>query len=586
MTGMGGGTLGARNAQVTTNFLSMLRWQLIVVILIAVGAAVLAALWLRRHPLPAGEAPEPVARRILRVGFGVLWLVDGLLQVQPSMPIGLPTQVVQPTVATAPSALSHLVTLGIDAWLRHPTVGAVATIWIQIGLGAWLLLAREGWLSRAAGWASAGWALAIWVLGAGLGGLFVSPVTWLFGAPGATFYYVFAGVLLGLPAAWIARKDVVTWLARAVGLVFVWLGVVQALPGSGFWSGGTAKDPGALASMAQQMAQLSQPRITASTERWFATASLHVSPVFNAVVVAVLLGVGVTLIVGWPRLLRPAAWAYGLLALVTWVVVQDFGVFGGVGTDVNSMIPSSLLVIAICVALTSKVGIEGDEPASPATDETTRRTRVAMASASIGVFAFGSIGMLILPLIPGASIDAALAAGSDVASLQGRAPNFSLTDQAGQRVSLASFRGSTVVLSFIDPVCTSDCPIEAQELKAASAQLGGSSKVAFVAINSNPTYRSTASLQAFDAQERMGQVPNWRFLTGSSSELRRVWDAYGVVVTSLGAGGMVSHAEPIFIIRPNGQLAATWAASLGEQSTSVLGRSTTALVVSQVRATS
>ena len=110
--------------------------------------------------------------------------------------------------------------------------------------------------------------------------------------------------------------------------------------------------------------------------------------------------------------------------------------------------------------------------------------------------------------------------------------------------------------------------------------------MAFVAINSNPTYRSTASLQAFDAQERMGQVPNWRFLTGSSSELRRVWDAYGVVVTSLGAGGMVSHAEPIFIIRPNGQLAATWAASLGEQSTSVLGRSTTALVVSQVRATS
>ena len=154
MTGMGGGTLGARNAQVTSHFLSMLRWQLIVVILIAVGAAVLATLWLRRHPLPAGEAPEPVARRILRVGFGVLWLVDGLLQVQPSMPIGLPTQVVQPTVATAPSALSHFVTLGIDAWLRHPTVGAVATIWIQIGLGAWLLLAREGWLSRGAGWAS------------------------------------------------------------------------------------------------------------------------------------------------------------------------------------------------------------------------------------------------------------------------------------------------------------------------------------------------------------------------------------------------------------------------------------------------
>jgi hypothetical protein len=48
----------------------------------------------------------------------------------------------------------------------------------------------------------------------------------------------------------------------------------------------------------------------------------------------------------------------------------------------------------------------------------------------------------------------------------------------------------------------------------------------------------------------------------------------------------VSHAEPIFIIRPDGQLAATWAASLGDESTSVLGKSTTALVVSQVRAAS
>jgi cytochrome oxidase Cu insertion factor (SCO1/SenC/PrrC family) len=87
-------------------------------------------------------------------------------------------------------------------------------------------------------------------------------------------------------------------------------------------------------------------------------------------------------------------------------------------------------------------------------------------------------------------------------------------------VSLPSLRGSTVVLSFIDPVCTSDCPIEAQELKAAAAQLGDTPKVTFVAINANPTYRSTASLQAFDAQERMGEVKNWRFLTGSSSELR------------------------------------------------------------------
>lgn len=586
MTGMGDGSLSARNSQVTAHFLSMLQWQFVIVLLVAVGALVISTLWFRRHPLALDREREATSRRVLRVGFGILWIVDGLLQVQPSMPIGLPSQVVQPTIAAAPGVVTHVVTLGIDAWLRHPTVGATATVWIQIGLGAWLLLAREGWLSRSAGWASAGWAFAVWVFGAGLGGLFIAPVTWLFGAPGATFFYVIAGVAVGVPSAWLARKDVATWAARILGVVFMWLGVLQALPGRGFWSGGTALHPGAITAMARQMSQLSQPQMTASMERWFATASLHAAPVLNAVVVVVLLGLGAALLAARPRVLRPAASAYAVVALVCWVLVQDFGVFGGVGTDVNSMIPSVLVVVAVSLALTSLDRPRTAPSEKNVSDLGTRRSRLALASASAGMFAIGAIGILILPIIPGASIDAALAAGSEVANLQGKAPGFTLTDQFGHHVSLASFHGRTVVLSFLDPVCTSDCPIQAQEIKAASAELGPSARVAYVAVNANPLYRSTQSLAAFDAQEKMTAVPGWRFLTGSRAQLLRVWDAYGVVVSTVGAGGMISHAEPIFIIRPNGQLAATWAASLGESSASVLGLSTTALVVSQVKAAS
>jgi hypothetical protein len=44
---------------------------------------------------------EPRARRLLRVGFGVLWLFDGILQAQPQMAGGLADQVIQPT---APSS--------------------------------------------------------------------------------------------------------------------------------------------------------------------------------------------------------------------------------------------------------------------------------------------------------------------------------------------------------------------------------------------------------------------------------------------------------------------------------------------------
>src|SRR5262249_38407236 len=37
---------------------------------------------------------EPRAQRILRIGFGVLWLFDGLLQAQPQMAGGLADQVI------------------------------------------------------------------------------------------------------------------------------------------------------------------------------------------------------------------------------------------------------------------------------------------------------------------------------------------------------------------------------------------------------------------------------------------------------------------------------------------------------------
>ena len=46
---------------------------------------------------PAAAQAEPAWRQVLRVGFGLLWLLDGILQAQPKMAIGLPSQVLQPS---------------------------------------------------------------------------------------------------------------------------------------------------------------------------------------------------------------------------------------------------------------------------------------------------------------------------------------------------------------------------------------------------------------------------------------------------------------------------------------------------------
>ncbi len=72
------------------------------------------------------------------------------------------------------------------------------------------------------------------------------------------------------------------------------------------------------------------------------------------------------------------------------------------------------------------------------------------------------------------------------------APGFTLTDQAGHVLSLASFRGRAVVLQFMDPHCTDICPIVSQEFIDAYRDLGRpASRASSSPSTSTPT--STAS---------------------------------------------------------------------------------------------
>jgi hypothetical protein len=55
---------------------------------------------------------------------------------------------------------------------------------------------------------------------------------------------------------------------------------------------------------------------------------------------------------GWGQwLVRAPFIVLGLFCLADWVLVQDFGFFGGLGTDPNSMIPTILLATAGYLAL-------------------------------------------------------------------------------------------------------------------------------------------------------------------------------------------------------------------------------------------
>lgn len=188
-----------------------------------------------------------------------------------------------------------------------------------------------------------------------------------------------------------------------------------------------------------------------------------------------------------------------------------------------------------------------------------------LASAGIrSVASIGAIGVIILGAAPMAVAQASPVADTILAqSINGPstpvdfpAPAFSLTDQDGRAVTLASLHGKVVLLTFLDDTCSTDCPLIAQEFRQAGQLLSAATqRVELVAINYNPLDTQVSYIQAFDRQEGLTGVPNWLYLTGTTAQLQPVWQQYAISPPEvLPAGSMVGHEDYAFIIDQNGHM--------------------------------
>ncbi len=584
----------------------------------AIALLMLAFLWLlwatartwrpaaspRKGGTAAGGAAEPRGRWLLRTGFGLLWIFDGILQTQPKMAGGLATQVIEPIAASSPGWVQHLVSWGGTVWSYHPIQAGAASVWIQAGIGAWLLVATRGPWSRLAGAASVAWGLVVWVFGEAFGGIFAPGLSWLTGAPGGVLFYVAAGALIALPEEAWRRPRSGRLLLAGLGVLCAGMALLQAWPGRGFWQGTAGGKAGTLAGMVKEMSATRQPHFLSSLLSGFASFATRYAVAVNLIVVIALAAMGAVFLTGWPRLVRYAVWFGIVFCLADWVLVQDLGFLGGLGTDPNSMIPMIVLFSAGYLALVPAAQeAEAPAEAKPSLSRwhigsfragpTAHRLQLkrlrlrgvrlkrlrlrgvrlgALGGAAAGavasararsVAAAGALAVIVLGAAPMAAAAAnrtadpilALAISGNSSRLDLPAPAFSLTDQDGRTVSLASLRGKVVLLTFLDPVCTTDCPIIAQEFKQAGQMLGAQAgRVELVAVVANPTYRSTAFTRAFDRQEGLTAVPNWRYLTGSLSQLGEVWRHYGVTVQNLPAGAMSAHNDLAVIIDPAGRI--------------------------------
>ncbi len=131
-----------------------------------------------------------------------------------------------------------------------------------------------------------------------------------------------------------------------------------------------------------------------------------------------------------------------------------------------------------------------------------------------------------------------------------RAPNFRLTNQFGQQISLSAFRGKVIILAFTDSECTTVCPLTTQAMLAAKQLLGRAGRrVQLLGIDANP--RATAVSDVLDYSRSHGMVNQWDFLTGSLPQLQAVWKAYKIEVQI--QQGQVDHTPALFIIDARGR---------------------------------
>ena len=492
----------------------------------------------RFNSTSTGEAP---ARRFLRWSFGTLWLLDGLLQFQSAMPLGLGNDVVGPLRSGTPGWLHHLMSSAIAVWNAHPVTLAAGVSWLQVGLGV-LLLTSSGPTSRVVGLLSALWAALIWTVGNGFGGVFAPGASLLFGWPGATIFYAYVGVWLAVDGERLRSRFPAVSRYVLGGLLAVGA-ILQVPPGTGFWRTGAAN---AWSSMASTMSAVAQPSWLASVVRGAGHVARVGGPVVNLVVISWMLVTAVGLV--WRRV-AGRRWPYLSLAIgaaVLWVLAQDAAVFGGLATDVNSLVPLGLVAVAAMPRLSGERLSTGRRHRIP---------REAWSSASAVAASFAAAAVIVAASamawapFAGAETTMFLAQNGPATSTNVPARPFTLIDQNGASYTLGQRPDRVTVLTFLDPMCWTDCPLLDEQLKILRSELPARAPLDIVAVAADPYHETLANVRHFMSLHRLFGVKDFYFVTGKLPAVRAVWRAYGIEVTMKPTDRMSIHSDFMFIIR-------------------------------------
>ena len=147
---------------------------------------------------------------------------------------------------------------------------------------------------------------------------------------------------------------------------------------------------------------------------------------------------------------------------------------------------------------------------------------------------------------------------ASVASAGDVAPDFTLTDQNGDRFSSGALRGRWAVVDFVYTRCTGPCPILTSLQVDLQRKLTPEQRAAlrFVSITLDPEFDTPAVLADY-AKARGADLADWSFLTGPPADVAEVVKRFGVG-TLRAANGQIDHLVATFVIDPQGRIVKRW----------------------------
>src|ERR1700674_1979847 len=135
-----------------------------------------------------------LSRKTLQRILGVLWLIDGLLQLQPLMFTGnMINSIMKPMLQGQPGIIEPSLQFIVTQTTLHLTAVNIVIAIVQILLGLGFLLLSDRWIKEVV-IVSIFWAFIVWYGGEGMSMLLTGQASVLTGAPRAVLLYSLLGL--------------------------------------------------------------------------------------------------------------------------------------------------------------------------------------------------------------------------------------------------------------------------------------------------------------------------------------------------------------------------------------------------------